>query len=281
MLLIAPTVMLVKTTIFNPNSSASFNIRALDQQITYSHYYYTPQRITAEIEGISNCTTNNLIFYNIEIDLHNDGTIDMVASSDVDHDYLTWTKDSLDGKFKCFIAPNSKGNFTFTLPPFPFDYTPKSHKFYWHIYDECGQESKTTSLAYTVDKKAPTPYCVSISTGMMQSNPIMFEAIAIYFDKGAFDNFTPEDKLLFTFEGLYPLKEYINEEHYHKKGISSSVIATKDEYLKGKAYRWRECKILCVNSQGELGLGLRGEIAPAGAISPLSPNFFICLRCLP
>ena len=89
-----------------------------------------------------------------------------------------------------------------------------------------------------VDKKAPTPYCVSISTALMQTNPKMVELWAKDFDKGAFDNCSPQSKLYFTFEGVAPIYSRVNEEHFYKKGTAGSVNATAAEYNSGRAYKW-------------------------------------------
>jgi len=88
------------------------------------------------------------------------------------------------------------------------------------------------------DKKAPTPYCVSVSTALMQTNPQMVELWAKDFDKGAFDNCSPKSKLYFTFDGAAPIYARINEEHFYKVVGGISINATAAEYAQGKAYKW-------------------------------------------
>ncbi|MBK8828764.1 MAG: hypothetical protein IPO26_19375 [Saprospiraceae bacterium] len=46
-----------------------------------------------------------------------------------------------------------------------------SHKVTWKITDGCGNVDQCESTVMVADKKAPTPYCVSISTAIMQTNP--------------------------------------------------------------------------------------------------------------
>ncbi|MBK8886238.1 MAG: hypothetical protein IPN46_06630 [Saprospiraceae bacterium] len=50
-----------------------------------------------------------------------------------------------------------------------------SHKVTWKITDGCGNVDQCESTVMVADKKAPTPYCVSISTAIMQTNPQMVE----------------------------------------------------------------------------------------------------------
>jgi hypothetical protein len=115
-----------------------------------------------------------------------------------------------------------------------------SHKVLWKVTDGCGNVDQCESTVMVVDKKAPTPYCVSISTALMQSTPKMVELWAKDFDKGAFDNCTPQAKLYFTFEGVAPIYSRINEAHFYKAGAAGapSVNATATDYAQGKAYRW-------------------------------------------
>ncbi|MBK9582106.1 MAG: hypothetical protein IPO48_09480 [Saprospiraceae bacterium] len=60
-----------------------------------------------------------------------------------------------------------------------------SHKVLWKVTDGCGNVDRCESTVMVVDKKAPTPYCVSVSTALMQTNPQMVELWARDFDKGA------------------------------------------------------------------------------------------------
>ncbi|MFN8338187.1 MAG: hypothetical protein U0T36_04140 [Saprospiraceae bacterium] len=70
-----------------------------------------------------------------------------------------------------------------------------NHKALWKVTDGCGNVDQCESTVMVVDKKAPTPYCVSVSTALMQTSPKMVELWARDFDKGAFDNCSPQSKL--------------------------------------------------------------------------------------
>ncbi|MBK7700049.1 MAG: T9SS type A sorting domain-containing protein [Saprospiraceae bacterium] len=66
----------------------------------------------------------------------------------------------------------------------------------------------------------------------------MVELWARDFDKGAFDNCTPQNKLYFSFDGAAPIYSKVNEEHFYKVVNGESVNATAAEYTQGKAYKW-------------------------------------------
>ena len=138
-----------------------------------------------------------------------------------------------------YIQPSAASGGGVSLPPFTMDAENISHKVTWKITDGCGNVDQCESTVMVVDKKAPTPYCVSISTALMQGTPAMVELWAKDFDKGAFDNCTPQSKLYFTFDGVAPFFSRIQEEHFYKAGANNtSVNATAREYNEGRAYKW-------------------------------------------
>jgi len=67
----------------------------------------------------------------------------------------------------------------------------------------------------------------------------MVELWAKDFDRGAFDNCTPQAKLYFTFRdgsnATHPVLTRLNDDHYFK---GAGQNATSAEYNQGKAYRW-------------------------------------------
>ena len=124
------------------------------------------------------------------------------------------------------------------LPAFTLDAENINHKVLWKVTDGCGNVDQCENTVMVVDKKAPTPYCVNVSTAIMQTSPKMVELWAKDFDKGSFDNCTPKEKLYFTFEGVAPIAARLNEDHFYKKGPNGSVNATLAEYMAGNAYKW-------------------------------------------
>ena len=141
--------------------------------------------------------------------------------------------------YATYIRPTAASGGGVSLPSFTMDAENISHKVTWKITDGCGNVDQCESTVMVVDKKAPTPYCVSISTALMQGNPRMVELWARDFDQGAFDNCTPQSKLYFTFDGVAPIFDRIAEEHFYKAGANNTTVnATSAEYNSGRAYKW-------------------------------------------
>lgn len=76
------------------------------------------------------------------------------------------------------------------------------HRVAWRVFDGCGNSSSTMKYFQITDKKAPTPYCLNLSTAVMDNGSV--ELWAIDFDSGSFDNCTPDDELVFTFTDVFP-----------------------------------------------------------------------------
>jgi len=76
------------------------------------------------------------------------------------------------------------------------------HRAIWRAYDGCGNTSNKMIYFQVADKKAPTPYCLNLSTAVMSNGQV--ELWAIDLDKGSFDNCTTSEDLLFTFSEVPP-----------------------------------------------------------------------------
>ena len=74
-----------------------------------------------------------------------------------------------------------------------------------------------------VDKKAPTPYCLNLSTALMEAPACMVELWAIDFDKASFDNCTASEYLRFTFTDVAPEDDPL----YNPATRSSSRVFTE------------------------------------------------------
>ena len=77
------------------------------------------------------------------------------------------------------------------------------HRVVWRVYDGCGNNTSTVKYFQITDKKAPTPYCLNLSTAVMSESGTV-ELWAIDFDAGSFDNCSPDENLLFTFTDVVP-----------------------------------------------------------------------------
>jgi hypothetical protein len=214
------------------------------------------------------CAEESWIKWQMFFDGWNDGTVDRLGSSFVNKSWNgiwvpqarfisgvpnpTWVAlqnqhpnlPLADLVYVTYIKPTAASGGTAKLPvgtgatAFILNAENISHKVTWKITDGCGNVDQCESTVMVADKKAPTPYCVSISTAIMQTNPQMVELWAKDFDKGAFDNCSPQSKLYFTFDGAAPIYARINEEHFYKVVGGISINATAAEYAQGKAYKW-------------------------------------------
>jgi len=110
------------------------------------------------------------------------------------------------------------------------------YRIKWTVEDKCGNRAFCTHYIDVVESKKPTPYCISsLTTAVMNSNG----TIGIWakdYDKGAFDNCTPQNELWFTFYGATPVESLIDEEHYF---IGYGEPASKSDYEAGYAQIWK------------------------------------------
>ena len=127
--------------------------------------------------------------------------------------YADWTEDFNYSTTNPRFLPNGDPNpyylpktgngeeVSLTLP----DNLPSSkiwHRSVWAASDGCGNRVTATRYFQITDKKAPTPYCLNISTAVMTNGEV--ELWAIDFNQGSFDNCSDSDKLLYTFTDVAP-----------------------------------------------------------------------------
>lgn len=248
LLAISPMIASARTPISNPFITPDFKIVAAEQ-IYSANPSPTNQNgdcmatvtLSADVTGTTDCVVSDLFHYKVGIDLLGDGTVDYLASSEINTTFLgIWHYDAADQVYKTYLPPSNQTNFKLSLPAMAITENTKKHQVSWQISDLCGTVSEAQSLLSVVDKKAPTPYCISVGTAFFQTYPQIAEIWARDFDKEAFDNCSSHDELYFTFENIMPTLFRINEDHYYKLDSSSNKVvnATAAEYIKGKAYRW-------------------------------------------
>ncbi len=128
--------------------------------------------------------------WDISVDEWGDGTIDYVYSS------------NLPSNNPFYVAPTTTNQEVAVTLPNPIEGSMNTHKVTWSVSDGCGNVGSCNSTFMVVDKKAPTPYCINLSTALMQNG--MVELWACDFDLGSFDNCTDIDDLRFTFTNTPP-----------------------------------------------------------------------------
>ncbi len=180
------------------------------------------------------CLAGRSLNWSVLIDRWGDGTFDYEYSSNVHNNDLDFSNDTnKNGIPDQYVAPTSNGD-PVIIPTFLMDHWQGVHKVLWTVSDACGNTATCSSNFAVADKKAPTPYCISFSSALDQNNQV--ELWAIDFNKGSFDNCTPQKELLFTFDGKQPIASKIKEEHFFKE---AGVEATEEEYIVGNAQRWQ------------------------------------------
>ncbi len=179
---------------------------------------------TAFDEG--NCPSVS-ITWEVQIDLWSDWNVDYVFSS------------SINPSSPFYVAPTLPGGeIKITLP----DGIPGSmdnHRVIWKASDGCGNVTSCSQNLMVVDKKAPTPYCVNISTALMENGQVALWACD--FDQGSFDNCTAIEDMRFTFTSLSPEED----PHYNPATNCSARIFTCDDLENGNTvevtvYAWDE-----------------------------------------
>jgi len=146
-------------------------------------------------DGDSNCSSAWLE-WKAEVDLWGDGTIDYTWSfaEGADENFREDRDDDMD---RVYYLPKTL-DVTLNIPEL-IDNSCNNHKVKWSVNDGCNNFSSCTETFMVVDKKAPTPYCISVSSAVMVNGEV--ELWASDFDLGATDNCTEQDHLLFSFSG--------------------------------------------------------------------------------
>ncbi|MBK9737544.1 MAG: hypothetical protein IPO92_22350 [Saprospiraceae bacterium] len=141
--------------------------------------------------------------------------------------------------------------------PFPIVGKMSNHKVVWKVTDGCHNFTSCHESFMVVDKKAPTPVCIPLTTALMAdpdgAGPAlpMVELWACDFMNKAYDNCTASEDLLYTFENVAPQVTdkvvfgrltNIDIKHYFDAtgalsafpAISSAEKAIEAKYLRGE-----------------------------------------------
>jgi|GEM_PF-1495581 len=159
--------------------------------------------LTKRATDMGGCTQNGWLKWQIFIDTWGDGTIDYEFTSFVAPN--TNRLVTVDGvqRRQIYVAPTTNGGTVSITIPETFVGKYSKHKIDWKVSDGCHNEEICREEFTIQDKKAPTPYCVSISTALMTNGQV--EVWAKDHDRGSFDNCTEQEDLLFTFTSAYPI----------------------------------------------------------------------------
>jgi len=161
--------------------------------------------------------------WTVLVDLWGDGTFDYEYSSNLPTFDSNFNDTNGNGIGDIYVAPTSSGQEVKITLPEDIQGSMSNHKIKWTVSDGCQNVTSCESTFMVVDKKAPTPYCIDISTALMESG--MVELWACDFDLGSFDNCTAEENLRFTFTSTPPQ----NDPNFNNAtGCSSKVFDCDD-----------------------------------------------------
>jgi len=155
--------------------------------------------------GSDNCPTGWLKWI-VLIDYWGDGIINAEYSSHLPSFDTQFNDTNGNGIPDVYLAPTANGE-TVSVTLQDIEGSMSRHKVYWKVTDGCNNVTTCDYEFMVVDKKAPTPYCVSLSTAVMDMGPDGNPGVdlwAIDFNIGSFDNCTDQENLRYTFTNTPP-----------------------------------------------------------------------------
>ena len=151
--------------------------------------------------GSENCPTGWLK-WQVFVDLWGDGTDDLEFSSYLPSFDNQFNDTNANGIPDKYLAPTASGETVSVALP-DIEGSMSNHKVTWKVSDGCNNIRSCSSEFMVVDKKAPTPYCVDISSAVMENDGTV-ELWAIDFNLESFDNCSVQENLRFTFTDSQP-----------------------------------------------------------------------------
>lgn len=154
---------------------------------------------------------SNWIKWTVQVDLNGDWTYEYTFSN------------SAPAGSPYYIGNTSSGEeVVITLPEGVLG-SMANHRVVWKASDGCGNITTCTSYFMVVDNIPPTPYCVNLSTALMENGQV--ELWACDFDLGAIDNCTENENLRFTFSDVPPS---FDPSYNPGSGCSSKIFTCDD-----------------------------------------------------
>lgn len=187
--------------------------------------------------GSTNCPTGWLK-WQVYVDLWGDGTDDLEFSSYLPPFDSQFNDTNSNGIPDIYVAPTSSGQ-TVSIPLPDIEGSMSNHKVRWIVSDGCQNNTSCESEFMVVDKKAPTPYCVDISSAVMENDGTV-SIWAVDFNLGSYDNCSSEGDLRYTFTETAPEDDPL----YDDASRSSSRIFDCDDVenspIEVNMYVWDE-----------------------------------------
>ena len=136
------------------------------------------------------------IQWRVFVDFWSDGNIDYEYNSELPSTDNTFDDTNGNSIPDIYVPATSSGE-TLSIQLEDIEGSFSEHKVSWVVKNDCGLQT-SCDYDFTVrDKKAPTPFCVSLTTMIFDGPP--FEIYAEDFNVGTFDNCTAGEDIRFSF----------------------------------------------------------------------------------
>lgn len=201
--------------VFDECSDKVLDVQALPN-CTYQAYY--------KKEATDNCTPKNKLKYSYDIDLNNDGYLEIWKAGNIINQELP----------------------------------AGTHKVIWKVEDQCGNFKVCTEYITIKDLKPPTPYCINgISTVVMESTGSI-EIWASDFNHNSTDNCSEKEDLVYSFsknsfnktkvftcadldgndEKLFNVDVYVHDESGNYDYCTTTIKVTSNGYCDGSTIEY-------------------------------------------
>ena len=219
-------------------------------------------------DTIADACPSQWLKWNVYLDINNDWIYEREWSSFVPEDRNTstdplWSEDNSEDNLMVYgyeipdVRVGNRGGVDNALnlatpPGFEYrinipdeilaDCGEQQHRIVWKVYDGCGNQTSTTSYFTVEDKKAPTPYCIDLSTALMVNGSV--EVWACDFNLGSIDNCTGHDELRYTFSDTPPSLDPDYREDLlcsYKEFTSDDINGQPSGTVMQPVYVWDNC----------------------------------------
>ena len=215
--------------------------------------------LTAVADDNGDCSSKWLKWTAL-VDLWGDGEYDYEYSTSLPFFDNNFNDTNGNGIADRYLAPTSSGEEVAIRIPEDIPSSMANHKVKWVVSDGCGNITECHYTFMVTDKKPPTPYCIGISSALMENG--MVELWACDFDLGSFDNCTEQGDLRFTFTDTPPQNDptFDESQNCSAKAFTCDDIAESNDIMVD-VYVWDEkgnsdfCTVILslIDNQGACG----------------------------
>lgn len=175
----------------------------------------------------ASCDRTDSLLWHVVADLWADGAADCAVSSYAPRNYTTWRVDELlslqfglPADVLWMYTPPTESGESFVRSNGQAVHIPEDlggmeseHVITYEVTDACGNVAEAEQGLSVRDLKPPSPFCKSLIALLPRDPdgcgplPYLVEITARDFSVGVYDNCTPEDELLYVFDGVAPVSD--------------------------------------------------------------------------